>query len=94
MGRPRRASWPRRHHAEQLPLQPPPDVPVRRSHRSPQLRVQVCQGLRRRNPQEQVLGGKCPLVPTVTFINKSVAIREIVFGIFTTEPERFQMLGL
>jgi hypothetical protein len=58
MGRPGSASGPRCHHVEQLPRQPSPDVPVRRSYCRPQLRVQVRQGLRRRYPQVQVLGGE------------------------------------
>merc|ERR1712158_170695 len=48
---------PRGHPAEQPPLQCSPHDPVCLCHCSPQLREQVCKGLRAGRAQEQVLGG-------------------------------------
>ena len=42
--------------SQQLPLQPPPNGAVLCRPGRPPLRVKVLQGLRRRRPQEQVLG--------------------------------------
>ena len=50
LGQPCLRSRPCGYHVEQLPFEPPPHVPVRRRHRSNELRVQVRQGLRRWHP--------------------------------------------
>ena len=57
MGRPRCPSRPRGDDAQQLPVEPPPDVAVHRCHRRTQLGVQVRQSIRRWNSQVQILGG-------------------------------------